>query len=288
MLNMNIFECYNDDLEYDFNESEVLTENVLKNVEKTFGVKLPETYIKLMKVKNGGMISSQYNTYYFEYTNPRDGEHYRSSLNIFGLRGITLDEIGIGCTFEIVEEWEYPEDIVILLHEGHYCVCLDYRNYSGDNPPVSYIDLEVELDMIIADSFEEFINNLTVDIDEDDEEYDGDDEVRTFDCNEFEVLLEKDQDEVELVDGIHYFLNSAGDSEWFINQLKKTINSKYVFVVEESIHALIGVLKKYKKTVFLHNVKNDIAFIANVVYNSKKYDVNTYSIRLKSYIENYI
>jgi len=83
-------------------------------------------------------------------------------------------------------------------------------------------------------------------------------------------------------------LNNAGDSEWFINQLKKTINSKYVFVVEESIHALIGVLKKYKKTVFLHNVKNDIAFIANVVYNSKKYEVNTYSIRLKSYIENYL
>lgn len=39
---------------------------------------------------------------------------------------------------------------------------------------------------------------------------------------------------------------------------------------------------------FLHNVKKDIEEIAQVVYNSEEYDVNKYSIRLKSYIENYI
>lgn len=295
LINTKIFECDNDDLEYDFYESEVLTENVLKDVEEKFGIKLPETYIELMKAKNGGMISFQNNTYYFEYMNPHDGEHCRSSLNIFQLRGITLDKIGIGCTFEMIEEWEYPEDIVILLHEGHYCVCLDYRNYNGDNPPVSYIDLEVELDVIVADNFEELINNLTVDIDDDDEEYENDEEhiayeeeVKIFNRNEFEGLFECDQDEIEIVDGIHYFLTSAGDSEWFIKQLKKAINSNHVFVVEETVHALIGILKKYKKTVFLHNVKKDIEEIAQVVYNSEEYDVNKYSIRLKSYIENYI
>lgn len=288
MLNADIFECYNDDLEYDFYESEVLTENVLKNVEEKFGIKLPETYIELMKVKNGGLISFQKNTYYFEYKNPHDGEYCRSSLNIFELRGITLDKIGIGCTFEMIEEWEYPEDIVILLHEGHYCVCLDYRNYNGDNPPVSYIDLEVELDVIVADDFEELINNLTMDIDDNYDDDDDDDDDDIFTRNQFEFLLECDQDKTEIVSGIHYFLNNSGDSEWFVKQLKKSINSKYVLVVEESIRALIGVLKKYKHTMFLYNVKNDISFIANVVYNSEEYDVNKYSIRLKSYIENYI
>lgn len=294
MLNMNIFKYHSDYLGYDFSEAEVLTENVLNTVEKKFGVKLPKEYIELMKVKNGGRLSYQYNTYYFEYTNPHDGEQYRSDINISDLRGITLDEIGIGCTFEIIEEWEYPEGIIILLHEGYYCVCLDYRDYSGDNPPISYIDLEVEVDVIIADSFEEFINNLTVEIEEEEEEEEEDDddqedeELRTFDRNEFEILLEKNQDEDDIVDGIYYFLNNAGDSEWFIKQLKKIINNKNISIVEVGICTLISLLKHYQNTKNLYMLKGDIEEIAQVVYDSEEYDINKYSIRLKSYIENYI
>lgn len=291
MLNINIFEHGNDDLEFDFYEAEVLTERVLKDVEEKFQVKLPKSYIDLMKIKNGGLLSYNYNAYYIEYTDPNDGEIYQEALNVPYLKGITLDEVGIGSTFETINEWEYPKDIIILLDEGHYCVCLDYRNYKGDNPPVSYIDLEVELDGNIAENFEKFVNNLTVEIDdenEDEEELETDFELEIFDKSEFEVLLKKDEDEIEIVDGIHYFLNSGENNEWFVKQLKEAINSKHIFVVEESIHALLSLIKKYKKIMFLHNVKKDIDSIANFVYENEDDDINVYSIRLKSYIENYI
>jgi len=119
LINTKIFECDNDDLEYDFYASEVLTENVLKNVEEMFGVKLPKTYIELMKVKNGGLLSYDYNTYYIEFTDPDDGEIYQEASNVPYLKGITLDDVGIGSTFETINEWEYPKDIIILLDEGH-------------------------------------------------------------------------------------------------------------------------------------------------------------------------
>lgn len=293
MLNINVFEHSNDDLEFDFYEAEVLTDRVLKDVEEKFQVNLPKSYIDLMKIKNGGLLSYNYNTYYIEFTDPDDGEIYQEALNVPYLKGITLDYVGIGSTFEIINEWEYPKDIIILLDEGHYCVCLDYRNYKGDNPPISYIDLEAELDGNIAENFEEFFNNLTVEIDNENEDEDEDKdeiyfELEIFDKSEFGVLLKKDEDEIKIVDGIHYFLNSGENNEWFVKQLKVAINSKHNFVVEESIHALLSLIKKYKKTKFLHNTKNDIDYIASVVYNSKECDVNTYSIRLKSYIENYI
>lgn len=291
MLNINIFEHGNDDLEFDFYEAEVLTERVLKDVEEKFQVKLPKSYIDLMKIKNGGLLSYNYNAYYIEYTDPNDGEIYQEALNVPYLKGITLDDVGIGSTFETINEWEYPKDIIILFDEGHYCVCLDYRNYKGDNPPVSYIDLEVELDGNIAENFEKFVNNLTVEIDdenEDEDELETDFELEIFDKSEFEVLLKKDEDEIEIVDGIHYFLNSGENNEWFVKQLKEAINSKHIFVVEESIHALLSLIKKYKKTMFLHNVKKDIDSIANFVYENEDDDINVYSIRLKSYIENYI
>jgi len=54
--------------------------------------------------------------------------------------------------------------------------------------------LEAELDGNIAENFEEFIHNLTVDIDVGDDI--DDEDVTNFDCNEFEILLARDQDEI--------------------------------------------------------------------------------------------
>lgn len=102
----------------------------LKKLEASLGVKLPESYVNLMKVHNGGTLA---------YSVLRSGRVPDGEVEITDLRGIDLEE-GIGETNYLVEEWGMEKGLVIISGDGNYWLALDYRKHTGNEPPVVYIE----------------------------------------------------------------------------------------------------------------------------------------------------
>ncbi|WP_216827454.1 SMI1/KNR4 family protein [Alkalihalobacterium elongatum] len=133
-----------------------LTQILLTQTEESLKVKLPNSYIELLNQQNGGYI--KYNTY------------PTNEPTIWGKGHIQVDHLlGIGKKDSIldsnylIEEWGLPKKIVILSGEGDSWVAFDYRN-TIENPPIIYIECESEENKVIklANSFEEFLDGLTL------------------------------------------------------------------------------------------------------------------------------
>lgn len=141
------------DIEEDMYKLAPLTKKAIQEAEKLLNVKLPQKFIDILMQQNGGYLI--YDTYpTMEPTSWDD-----NSINIDHIMGIGEDN-GILDTFELIEEWGLPSNIVLLSGSGHTWVVLDYRNVE-ENPPVVYIDLEINQELILAPSFREFLEILT-------------------------------------------------------------------------------------------------------------------------------
>ena len=152
------------------------TAEVIRQVEKELGYTLPESYIALMQVQNGGFSKKSA----FPTSTPTSWADDHIAIEGFL-------SIGWGQTYSLcgklgsrfmMEEWGYP-DIGIAICDcpsaGHDMVFLDYRECGPQGEPkVVHIDQEDDYYITpLADSFEAFIRGLV-----DEEEYwdDEDDE----------------------------------------------------------------------------------------------------------------
>jgi hypothetical protein len=128
--------------------------------ERILGVKLPPSYLQLLRVQNGGytrrfVLPTSVSTSWAEDHVPVD--------DLFGI-GSPDDEAGhqsILCTAYMTRDWGLPPKQVVLCGDGHWWISLDYRR--GETPQVSWIDVEVEEDIVLAESFDEFLANLLPD-----------------------------------------------------------------------------------------------------------------------------
>lgn len=139
------------------------TEQTVEAVEKKLHVKLPKSYIELMKQKN---------SFYLEkncHPSPQPTAWGNSVIELDSLIGIGLGENSIGSTAYFLQEWGLPCDVVIISMNPPSFVCLDYRN-TKSNPPVVYIDVDENHDFQIAASFEQFVQGLHVRSEEDEDE----------------------------------------------------------------------------------------------------------------------
>ena len=152
------------------------TAEVIRQVEKELGYKLPESYIALMQVQNGGFSKKAA----FPTSTPTSWAD--DHIAIEGFLSIGWDKTyslcgRMGSRF-MIEEWGYP-DIGIAICDcpsaGHDMVFLDYRECGPQGEPkVVHIDQEDDYYITpLADSFEAFIRGL---VDEEDYWDDEDDE----------------------------------------------------------------------------------------------------------------
>ena len=152
------------------------TAEVIRQVEKELGYKLPESYIALMQVQNGGFSKKAA----FPTSTPTSWAD--DHIAIEGFLSIGWDKTyslcgRMGSRF-MIEEWGYP-DIGIAICDcpsaGHDMVFLDYRECGPQGEPkVVHIDQEDDYYITpLADSFEAFIRGL---VDEEDHWDNEDDE----------------------------------------------------------------------------------------------------------------
>lgn len=125
-----------------------LTDEAVVNAESTIGYKLPNEYIALLRVQNGG---------YIRFTLPDiDADH----------RVIA----GIGPRYpSLTDEFDHcVQGIVEFDGDGHWLLGLDYREDSTE-PSVTFIDFEYDKQSTVADSFAGYLSQLRLSVGE--EEY---------------------------------------------------------------------------------------------------------------------
>lgn len=133
-----------------------INDELIKKAEEVLNVKLPESYINLLKEQNGGTL--RLDVHPTSKPNSWADDH----VNVSGLYGISFDEneSSILESHYLIREWEMPENIILLSGDGHTWIALDYRNVA-ENPPVIFIDNEFEEIIELAPNFERFLQNLT-------------------------------------------------------------------------------------------------------------------------------
>ena len=142
-----------------------LTEEMVLEAEKNLGRKLPESYLNLLREKNGGCpvrnccpvpFQTSYANGYFAIT---------------AILGIGPDGVGeFGENERLISEWGYPDVGVVVCctpSAGHDTVMLDYSNVVNleDEPQVIYVD-EDRIPRVVAKSFSDFLQMLIPEVPE--------------------------------------------------------------------------------------------------------------------------
>lgn len=141
--------------ENDYYKLELLTDEMVKNAEELLKIKLPNSYINILKQQNGGYI--KFNAYPTNIPTSWAEDH----VNVDYILGIGLGmDIGILQSEYLIQEWELPENVVLISGDGHSWIALDYRNKKAE-PPVIFIDTDEEKIIDLAPNFEVFLNGLT-------------------------------------------------------------------------------------------------------------------------------
>lgn len=192
---------------------ETFTEDDLKKVEEKLGVKLPASYVELMKVHNGGDLA---------YSMLQSGKLPDGEVEIDTIYGIDLED-GIGNSPYLVEEWEMEKGLVVFSGDGNYWLAFDYRDEKAEEPAIVYF--EDEKPKKIAKNFKLFLKKLT-----NPEEDEIDLELSDFDIlytkEEFEQLIEKKKSYVAIADGFSQYSRKKGDFEWYITLAMKALKIK--------------------------------------------------------------
>lgn len=149
-------------------------DELIAEIEQELGYKLPESYIWLMKLHNGGIPIKNC----FPTDSPTSWA--KDHVAIEGIMGIGREKdyslCGVMGSQFMIDEWEYPPIGVAICDcpsGGHDMIFLDYRECGPQGEPkVVHVDQEFDYAITpLADSFEDFIRGLVSD-----EEFELDDE----------------------------------------------------------------------------------------------------------------
>lgn len=136
-----------------------LSKELISVAETMLGVALPELLLDLLAIQNGGHTLG----FIFPMSQKTSwADNYVPLSDMFGIlsepAGTTALNL-LDSTY-LTEEWGLPEKQVTLTGDGHWFITLDYRQ--GSIPTVRWIDTELDEDVAVANSFEEFIAGLVL------------------------------------------------------------------------------------------------------------------------------
>jgi hypothetical protein len=138
-----------------------LTEELVVDAEAQLGVTLPPDFIHLLRIQNGGVVADGWDAC------PADTNFYAEDHVPFDhLHGIgpagQAQTITLLDTPYLVQEWDLPSPVVLLSGQGHYWLALDYRDCGpAGQPPVVWIDNEMDHELTLAPNFRMFVERLT-------------------------------------------------------------------------------------------------------------------------------
>jgi hypothetical protein len=138
---------------------------MVEKAEKSLGYRLPQSYIELLKTRNGGY---PVNTCFPVETATSWADDHIAIESICGI-GVEdgIDDSQSGSRY-MIEEWGYPAIGIMICNcpsAGHDAVFLDYSKCGKeDEPSVVHIDVEINDEptvTFLAENFETFVRGLT-------------------------------------------------------------------------------------------------------------------------------
>jgi len=139
------------------------TGELISSIEQELGYKLPNFYVKMMKIQNGGIPKK---TRFSTRESTSWADDHVAITGIFGIgREKTYSLCGeLGSQF-MIDEWGYPNIGICICDcpsAGHDMIMLDYRkNGKKREPEVIHVDQELDYKItFLADNFETFIRGL--------------------------------------------------------------------------------------------------------------------------------
>jgi hypothetical protein len=141
----------------DFDVQAPLTDAMVVRAEETLGVTLPDEYLALLRVRNGGCTSDAFKA----HPAPEPTSWARDHVPFDSMLGIGANGEGMLQSPELLREWEMPDGLVLLTGDGHWWIALDYRLSGPEGvPSVVWFDNEVGEDIQLARDFKTFIEGL--------------------------------------------------------------------------------------------------------------------------------
>jgi hypothetical protein len=132
-----------------------VSEQMVKDAETKLGVSLPRSYVELISEQNGGYVRRVLSDFPHRMIwgigsrFPSITDSYRVELRRWARRGRRF--------------WEQTLPLVPFDGDGHWYLCLDYR-VGTTEPRVTFIDLEIEEEHAVAETFEGFLSLLRPDV----------------------------------------------------------------------------------------------------------------------------
>ncbi|MED1576356.1 SMI1/KNR4 family protein [Bacillus safensis] len=217
---------------------EKVDEEKIREAEGTLGVTLPATYKKLILEWNGGFTVR--NAFPTDRPNSWADDH----VQFDHLRGMAKDD-GIMNSSQLSDELELPEGLVIISGEEDTWIAMDYRE-TKEHPPIHYFDLEMGVDFKLADTFDDFIEQLytaedamieVVEIDEESSEL-------YISREELELIFERgDLRQQNLFKMAHYPMEDIEEIEWFFDRMKKCIkqikDQNVLYEAATTVHSIL-------------------------------------------------
>lgn len=239
-------------------------------VEEKLQLKLPADYVNLMSKQNGGYLRRD--TFKIKDEEITVEEIYGISAN---------EEEGILTTIDMHGEWGLPKDIILLNGDGHTWVFLDYRK-NREQPSVSYLNLELEIDLVLASNFTDFINGLYEDDSLEVTKFESED---VYTEEEFERIVDEGEDPFELTDGVLYFTEVDCDMAWLVTQVNRIMdidNEESEFVLPEVLYYL---LNRISEVDLNDEVNATLSLLGHKVKEHKIIEVRKYYKKIKEIIE---
>lgn len=134
-----------------------LTPAHINQAQTQLGVTLPQAYLDLLQIQNGGYTQE------FVFLTKEKTSWAEDHVPLNELFGIVVDPTHEGAhnildTAELAQEWGLPQDVVVFTGEGHWWLVFDYRK--SPYPTVTWLDVDSGEDVVIAQSFEAFLSGL--------------------------------------------------------------------------------------------------------------------------------
>ncbi|WP_121663753.1 SMI1/KNR4 family protein [Metabacillus litoralis] len=133
---------------------EPLTDAMVKEAEDKLNVKLPDSYINILKEQNGGYI--KFDSFPCSTPTSWADDH----VNVDHIFGIGKENSILDSEY-LINEWDLPTNIVLISGSGHSWIALDYRE-TRENPPVIFIDVDDEKIVELAANFDLFLDGLMI------------------------------------------------------------------------------------------------------------------------------
>lgn len=231
-----------------------VTDDVIENAQSKLKVQLPEAYIALMQVQNGGELINRKLVV---------GDEVVSVDYINGIGHKSGDGILLSSTLK--REWGLSNRLVYLFGGSHTWIALDYRRYKGNNPPVVYVDLELEHQTRIAESFQAFIDQLQYDETLVHGSYEYGVELEKQSREKVEREMKRCQNAFVMSSGIEYYLFTDEDLTWVFAQISDYVND----FIEEGY-------EPYKKPMRTESLLDEFLNMLISVIRMKKINIKEY------------